>query len=70
MSDEIEHDEIIEKYFKKGWVPSDEKDWDYVVVSYLLNGELVKQDTELSPELSALLEEPDDTLAVKKTNPP
>jgi len=64
MSERVEHDRVIEKFFKKGQVPSDEKDWDYVVISYLLNGSLVYQATELSPEMSDLFEENDDTLAI------
>lgn len=64
MSERVEHDRVIEKFFKKGKVPSDEKDWDYVVISYMLNGELVQQETELSPEMSDLFEENDDTLAI------
>ena len=64
MSEQIEHDQVIEKFFKKGQVPSDESDWDYVVISYMLNGELVYQATELSPEMSDLFEENDDTLAI------
>tara|TARA_R110000744_G_scaffold204483_2_gene323265 strand:- start:1708 stop:1884 length:177 start_codon:yes stop_codon:yes gene_type:complete len=57
MNEQIDHDEVIEKFFKKGSIPSDESDWDYVVISYLLNGELVLQDTELSPKFSDLFNE-------------
>tara|TARA_R110000751_G_scaffold12179_4_gene41902 strand:+ start:1815 stop:3224 length:1410 start_codon:yes stop_codon:yes gene_type:complete len=65
MSEQIKYDQVIEKFFKKGQVPSDEySDWDYVVISYLLDGELVLQETELSPEMSDLFNEPDDTLEI------
>ena len=57
MNEYIDDDEVIEKFFKKGSIPSDESDWDYVVISYLLNGELVLQDTELSPKFSYLFNE-------------
>jgi len=63
LSEEIQFDEKISKYFQGGVNEVQESDdWDYVVNSYFLKGELVYQDQLLADKISRELEGLEETL--------
>ena len=60
LSEEIQYDEKVEKYFQGGMMQVEkDQDWDYVVVSYFLKGNLQHQEQLLSEEISAEMEAAD-----------